>query len=144
LSRNIGSEIQVTVAETLKNKLEPAAAEAVQKIGEALLQQVVLEANTIATLDLPGQLDAKLRPGDVTRAFERVVSRFARRGGGSSRFYKFVYELPVVLFAVGLTKLADALRAAVEHQPDLLVDMAVACISLVCAVSVTFALGQRD
>lgn len=136
--------IQVTVAELLKGKLEPEAADALQKIGEALLQQVVLEARTIVTLALPNQLDPKPRPEDISRAFERVVSRASRRGGNTSRVSKFFNEIPVVLFAVGLTKLADAARAALDHKPDLLLDMCVASVSLLCAISVTFILGQRD
>jgi len=35
------------------------------------------------------------------------VNRYAERRGRTSRFWKFLHELPVLLFAVGLTKLTE-------------------------------------
>jgi hypothetical protein len=142
--------IQVSVAGAVKGKLDESAASLLRARGEGFLEEIVLEAKSITMLDQPKLLDPKVRSEDITRAFDRVVNRYAERRGRTSRFWKFLHELPVLLFAVGLTKLTEGLIDLARSASDpsrtmsIAIDMTVACVAFVIALLLFFGLSQRD
>jgi hypothetical protein len=135
--------VQVGLGGLVKSKLEEEAAAVLKRRGETFLEEIVLEGQRIAILDQPKVFDAKVSPQNITQAFNRTVNRAAQRGAERSRFSKFVHEAPVLLFAVGLTKFVDGLRA-IAQKGDVPTDMTIACVSLVLALVMTFFLSQHD
>ena len=142
--------IQVSVGGAVKGKLEETAASVLRARGEAFLEEIVLEGKSITMLDQPKILDPKVRSEDITRAFDRIVNRYAERRGRASKFWSFLHELPVLFFAVGLTKLVEGVielaRVAKDSSKSMTVaiDMTVACIAFVLALSLFFGFSQRD
>jgi hypothetical protein len=142
--------IQVSIGGAVKGKLEEGAASVLRARGEVFLQEIVLEGKSITTLDQTNLLDPKVRSEDITRAFDRIVNRYAQRGGRSSRFWKFLHEVPILLSAVGLTKLTEGLieLAKTANDPSrtmtVAIDMTVASVAFLLALLLFFGLSQRD
>jgi hypothetical protein len=140
--------IQVAIGGAVKEKLDGNAASALKSWGESFLHETVLEGRSIATFEQRGTLDPKVRPDDLVRALDRVVLRHASRGQRSSKFRKFIHEVPVGMSAVGLTKFAEGL-AELTRQADrgttlIVVDMTEACACFILAFLIAFLLSERE
>ncbi len=107
--RSLG--VQVIVVEAVKERLETEAQETLQKLGEALLDEVIREGHAIAVLDGRKQeLFPRLRSGDIVRAFDRTIVRLAQRGGRKPRVWNYLHELPVLGFGAASAQAAEAWR----------------------------------
>ncbi|MGA7219088.1 MAG: hypothetical protein WBX38_12265 [Candidatus Sulfotelmatobacter sp.] len=145
-----GLGVQVNIGGAVKEKLSESAASLLKARAEALLQEVVLKSRGIATLEQPGVLDSRIRPEDITRAFDRTVIHYAQRGEKKSRFWNFIHELPILLFAVGLTKFVEGALGLMRLRVDpsavsaVAVDMTVASIAVIVALLLFLGLSQRE
>lgn len=142
--------IQISIGGAVKAKIEEDASAVLRERGEAFLQEIVLEGKSITTLDQPKLLDPKVRSGDITMAFDRIVNRYAQRVGRTSRFWRFLHEVPVLLSAVGLTKATEGVIELSKGAMDtsrastVVVDMTVACVAFVVALVLFVGLSQRE
>ena len=142
--------IQVSIGGIVKDKMDDRAVTLLRERGESFLQEIVLEAKGIVTFDQPKLLDPKVRPEDIARALDRVVSRYTQRSGRISKLSRFLHEVPVLLFAVGLTKFSEGLIQWTKIEADasvaksVAVDAVIGCAATIISLILFFSLGQHE